>query len=284
MIQRKSKETESLPALMTSLGTTFKQARESRGVSLDQIANETRISTRFLAAIENEEFHLLPGGIFNRGFVRAYAEKIGIDPDQAVADYQRLAEVRQPEVLSTPEPSGTRKVRGLYPVALGALFLLIVIFYVATRESGHIAQTASLPAKPPLETAQPAAPPAAPSEPVTPPPVAADNLAEVAPPQEAPQAQAPAVPATGTLILEMQATEKTWVKIVADGNAVDPGEVLEPGMTRKFTAQNTIHVSLGNAAGVSLKLNDKTMKPLGKAGQVRDVTITPDTAKDFLGN
>jgi cytoskeleton protein RodZ len=226
----------------------------------------------------------LPGGIFNRGFVRAYAEKIGIDPDQAVADYQRIAEVRPPELAVTPEPSAARKGRGLYPVALGALFLLIVIFYVATRESGHVAQTASLPAKPPTETAQPAPPPAVPAEPVTAPPAAVDNAAEVAPPQETTQAQAPAAPATGALILEIQATEKTWVKIVADGNAVDPGEVLEPGMARKFTAQNTMHISLGNAAGVSLKLNDKAMKPLGKPGQVRDVTITPDTAKDFLGN
>jgi len=283
-MQRKSKENGVLPVLMTNLGATFKQARESKGISLDQIANETRISTRFLAAIENEEFHLLPGGVFNRGFVRAYAEKIGIDPDQAVADYQRIAEVRQPEILSTSTPaaSGARKGR-LYPVALGGLFLLIVIFYVATRESAHTAQTASAPAKPATETVQAAAPAIPPPESVTPPPVASETSTAAAEPDTQQAPQTPQNPAQTALTLEMEANEKTWVKVTADGNAVDPGEVLEPGTTRKFSAQNAIRISVGNAAGVSLKLNDKPMKPLGKSGQVREVTITPDTAKDFTG-
>jgi hypothetical protein len=83
------------------------------------------------------------------------------------------------------------------------------------------------------------------------------------------------------LTLELEAREQTWIKVVADGNAVDPSEVLESGATRKFTAQNSISISIGNAAGLSLKLNDKPMKPLGKAGQVRELTITPDTVKNY---
>src|SRR6516225_4829867 len=105
---------------MTDFGARLKQARESKGVSLDQIATETRISTRFLAAIENEEFHLLPGGIFNRGFVRAFAEKVGLDADQAVADYERLADVHQSEMAPSPTPEPARRKSGhLYPIALG---------------------------------------------------------------------------------------------------------------------------------------------------------------------
>jgi cytoskeletal protein RodZ len=271
---------------MTNFGASFKQARESKGVSLDQIAIETRISTRFLSAIENEEFHLLPGGIFNRGFVRAFAEKVGLDADQAVADYERLAEVRQPEVASGPEPEpARRKDRHLYPIAIGALILVIAIFYVLTRESGHTAQTASAPAPAPAAPPQPATTPAPTPEPA---PEATPTL----PPAEAvPQSSAPApaparppatqAPARTALTLELEAHEQTWIKVVADGNAVDPGEVLESGMTRKFTAQTTISISVGNAAGISLKLNDKPIKPLGKSGQVREITITPDTVKNF---
>ena len=70
---------------------------------------------------------------------------------------------------------------------------------------------------------------------------------------------------------------------MSDGTTVNAGEILQPGMARKFTAQNTLKLSVGNAAGLNLKLNDKSMKPLGKSGQVREVTITPDTAKDFIG-
>src|SRR5437762_2590865 len=109
---------------MTNFGTSFKRAREAKGISLDQIAIETRISTRFLAAIENEEFHVLPGGIFNRGFIRSYAEKVGLDPDQAVADYKRLTEVRHVEETDELQPQAPPPKppdRRLYPVALGAL-------------------------------------------------------------------------------------------------------------------------------------------------------------------
>jgi len=153
IILRKAQKNEVLPVDMTNLGADFKKARESKGISLDQIATETRIRIRFLTAIENEEFHLLPGGIFNRGFVRTYAERVGIDPDQAVTDYGRLAEVREPA-----EASPAKTERHLHPVAVGALVLLIVIFYVVTRESGNTAQTASAP---PAPVSQPAALPPA---------------------------------------------------------------------------------------------------------------------------
>src|SRR5438876_9491094 len=135
MILRKSKESRILRVYMTNFGASFKKARESKGIALSQIATETRISTRFLNAIENEEFNLLPGGIFNRGFVRAYAEKVGLDPDQAVAEYERLGEVREPnETLLTADAGRTKSERRLYPVAIGGLILLVIIFYVVTRE------------------------------------------------------------------------------------------------------------------------------------------------------
>src|SRR5215467_8554422 len=142
---------------MTNFGATFKKARESKGISLGQIANQTRISTRFLAAIENEEFQLLPGGIFNRGFVRTFAEAVGLDPDQAVADYERLSSVPQPNsdipVSGTAGPPKTE--RHLYSIAVGILVIAVAIFYLMTRESGRNAG----PSTPPPVTA-PAAQPA----------------------------------------------------------------------------------------------------------------------------
>src|SRR5689334_25421550 len=102
MILRKLKENGGFASDMSNFGATFKKARESKGISVDRIAAETRISSRFLLAIENEEFNLLPGGIFNRGFVRTYAEKVGLDADQAVADYERLVTVREPLEPAAP--------------------------------------------------------------------------------------------------------------------------------------------------------------------------------------
>src|SRR5215831_19285475 len=115
---------------MTNFGASFRKARESKGISLDQVSHETRISIRFLAAIENEEFSALPGGIFNRGFVRSFAEAVGLDPDQAVADYDRLSAVPVPtavqEVASAPAP---RRRSHLYPIAIGVLAFAVAIFY-----------------------------------------------------------------------------------------------------------------------------------------------------------
>ena len=76
-----------------------------RGVSLDEIAESTKIGTRLLKALEDEQFDLLPGGIFNKGFVRAYAKYLGMDEDQAVADYLQAAGNEEPDVQLIAHPS-----------------------------------------------------------------------------------------------------------------------------------------------------------------------------------
>ena len=265
---------------MADFGASFKKARESKGISLDQIAAGTRISTRFLLAIENEEFQLLPGGIFNRGFVRTYAEKIGIDPEQAIADYERLASVREPaEVQAAPAARGEKKSGRLYPVAIVGLVLLIVVFYVATKETSNTAQTAGAPTVASPAVVQP------PAQPVGPPPQAEPPAPQSAPPvtisAAAPEPeQAP--PAKETIRLDVKVKDTTWIKVNADGTSVDPGETLEPGMTRHFDAQNSLFLAIGNAAGLDLRINDMPGKDLGKSGRVREINITPDNLKDFV--
>src|SRR3954469_15097450 len=70
-----------------SFGERLQREREMRSITLDEIANSTKIGTRLLHALEAEEFDKLPGGIFNKGFVRAYARYLGLDEEQAVIDY-----------------------------------------------------------------------------------------------------------------------------------------------------------------------------------------------------
>jgi len=72
---------------MGSFGERLRREREMRGISLENIAEATKIGTRLLRAVEEEHFDLLPGGIFNKGFVRAYAKYLGLNEDEAVADY-----------------------------------------------------------------------------------------------------------------------------------------------------------------------------------------------------
>ncbi|MCU1311147.1 MAG: hypothetical protein JWO20_2272 [Candidatus Angelobacter sp.] len=72
---------------MGTFGERMQREREMRSISLDEIAESTKISARMLRALEEEEFDKLPGGIFNKGFVRAYSRYLGLDEEQAVADY-----------------------------------------------------------------------------------------------------------------------------------------------------------------------------------------------------
>ncbi|MGH9800563.1 MAG: helix-turn-helix domain-containing protein, partial [Blastocatellia bacterium] len=66
---------------MASLGQQLKQAREERGTTIHQIAEATRLGSRFLQAIENDDYKILPGGIFNRAFVRKFARQVGMDEE-----------------------------------------------------------------------------------------------------------------------------------------------------------------------------------------------------------
>ena len=76
---------------MPSFGQKLKQEREKRNISLEQISVSTKIGIRMLQALEEDKFNQLPGGIFNKGFVRAYSRFLGLDEDQTIADYMQAS-------------------------------------------------------------------------------------------------------------------------------------------------------------------------------------------------
>jgi len=92
-------------------GDKFRKAREKKGISLEDVSNVTKISSRNLKAIEEEHFDQLPGGVFNKGFIRAYAKHVGLNDEQAVNEYlacQRQAQIDaqalyEPKVPAAPE-------------------------------------------------------------------------------------------------------------------------------------------------------------------------------------
>jgi cytoskeletal protein RodZ len=79
-----------------SFGEKLRKQREQRGLELDAISNTTKISPRMLRALEEEHFDQLPGGVFNKGFVRAYARQVGLDEEEAISDY--LAALRESQI------------------------------------------------------------------------------------------------------------------------------------------------------------------------------------------
>src|SRR6185369_16628364 len=89
---------------MPTLGEELKRRREERDITLADISEATRIGTRFLKAIESDNFSVLPGGIFTRSFIRAYAKQVGMDEDEALILYQQQTTGSSPEPPPPPQP------------------------------------------------------------------------------------------------------------------------------------------------------------------------------------
>ena len=88
---------------MSSFGEELRRERELRSISLREVAEATKVNVRYLEAIERNQFDQLPGGVFNRGFVRAYAEFIGVDPEAMVNAYL-LEEQSKAGAAPKPKP------------------------------------------------------------------------------------------------------------------------------------------------------------------------------------
>jgi cytoskeletal protein RodZ len=298
MIPSQPAESWSFVTTMTDFGSRFTQAREARGVSLDQIAAETRISTRFLRAIEQEEFQVLPGGIFNRGFIRTFAQRVGLDPEQAVADYERIFTPTVPEPLAAvvkevqAAPAETavtpRPRRDYFPVAVAALILLIAVFYFLNRNSSttehlpsELAATAAVsePVAEPRAVVQPETPPVVESAPS---PVLTALPASSVVPQPVLDRAATGAIIDEALVLELEASAVTWIRLAADGTIIED-VILQPGHARRYTAQDSLEISIGNAGGISMKVNGRNLGTLGVEGRARKFLITQDNASTIGG-
>jgi len=110
----------------TPFGEHLKRERELRGVTLEEIAAATRISPRFLEALENEQWERLPGGAFNRGFIRSVARYLGLDEENMVAEYALETKgLNQTGASSEARTEGMP--RDLRPVILGAVVVIVII-------------------------------------------------------------------------------------------------------------------------------------------------------------
>jgi cytoskeleton protein RodZ len=185
---------------MGSFGDRLKKEREQRGITLDDISLTTKIGTRLLRALEEEKFEQLPGGIFNKGFVRAYARHVGLDEDQAVADYMSAVGANQVKPVEEvfpvqvpaarpPEPDpgprihvvrqARREPAAEVPWGLLAILLLVVALAFASWSYFHREPQVEKDRVVPASTTQPA--PATGSTPDVPSPPAGPSSANPQP-------------------------------------------------------------------------------------------------------
>jgi cytoskeletal protein RodZ len=110
----------------TPFGEQLKREREMRGVSLEEISVATRIAPRFLEALENEQWEQLPGGVFNRGFIRSVARYLGLDEDSLVAEYALQTKGRpDPGVVADPPDEPQRKWARISVLVVLAILILV---------------------------------------------------------------------------------------------------------------------------------------------------------------
>jgi cytoskeletal protein RodZ len=249
---------------MASLGQELKKDREARGISLKTVADVTRITQRYLEAIESDRLDLLPGGFFIKGILRAYAGAVGLDEDAVLERYRRagIPAAWEPGRARKPAPkTGTSKKRALSLAGAAAAVIVILSFavYFLTRPGNPGAPPADISPSPTETTRPEQIPPAAP-----------DVEAAVAPVMEK------------GLRLEMTFTAKTWIRVYADGRLAMDG-LRSAGDSAEVRADAELLVHLGNAGGFTYALNGKPGKPFGRSGAVvKNIRITAGNLRSFL--
>jgi hypothetical protein len=253
-----------------------------------EIAKELCITQRYLSAIEKDDLKSLPGNFFYKSFVKQYAAILGVDEKSLEPGVNALTASYEPVLLpgadrytaqghdpaSSPvrqldpivEDTNRRYVSpprlGLSLTGLAAVLLICSGFYAWWNKAPQVRRPAQVAAE---QAAAPAAMEARASEPPTEPPEATVNLTTT----------------TGSdgvnhVVLNLSATEKTWLSITtSDGKRIFSG-ILEPSQTKTLTGLEAAKMRVGNAGGLEVLWNGKPIGPIGPRGQVRVVLFTPE--------
>lgn len=274
---------------LASFGEELRREREIRGISLKEISDATKISKRFLEAIERNDHRTLPAPVFTRGFVREYARYLGLNSDEMVNRYNfaaagddRIEKSIHLDRLTQPQapvkPVKPMKPRGIPPayaridrnvvvtVLIVAALVAVAVWTIRNRRevSAHIdgieahETTAATPAPTTNTTATAPAAPAA----------------VVAP-------QNPAAAATLKLVVELSAD--SWMQIEADGKTIYSDD-MHRGDRRAFEAKDEFRITVGKPAAAAFTVNDVKVPALTNSDKKpRHLTFDRKWLQDHAG-
>lgn len=248
--------------MSSTLGQKLRAAREQRGISISEVAEQTRISPLYLEAIDADSYKTLPGGIFNKGFIKSYAKYVGVDEQEALKDYSRQIAAEEPEEdkLKTYRPevlTDDRAASSMLPTILFAAVILglmtagvlFLVNYIQNRQEEP--QVVSNSGGPTANT---------------------NSSANANPAQPAPASQAPAM---NSLKVEFLAVGDAVSLTSVVDNAKGTEKLLAPGSSELFEPKESLKLrySRSRAEFAQLKLNGKQITLPSQPANPKAATI-----------
>jgi cytoskeletal protein RodZ len=289
---------------MLSVGETVKRARLKQGLDLSAVAAQTKISARYLEAIEADDRTVLPSGFFYKSFVEQYARSLSLDTKELGPEIDRVLSADKPLPLPGFENVVARNVpqfgsfhkRRSYKAAATLVLVLAGCsgVYAGWRDAGlllhlrrmidrvsafaerpvarpEIVATANAVQPAPIVPQQTVAPISSPPPILARAPAQAVAVSSSAKPDRTEAAASPEY----KVRVDLMAHEATWLSVSSDGKPVFSG-VLQANQTKSVGGRQFAKMRVGNAAALEVRLNGKLLAPLGARGQVLVVLFTPD--------
>jgi len=272
------------------------------GVSLQHISGKTRIGLRYIEALEAGDFKQLPGAIFARSFVRQYAELVGIDPSTLEAELQQMfpseeifpnldtqsstlrATLQNDTLLTANGPLWKRLP--LTALSLTAALAISSLLYIGWQRMVVFNETsdqaAAKPVTPALKPTSSA--PGVMAEPLRTTPSAPSVMPAAAtvtqPVQPAPlplastELRAPVAAGGAVMAIRLKASQESWVSVSANGTSM-LAAIMKPNEERTVHGAENARILVGNAGGIEIETDGRSIGPIGPQGAVRLVMLTP---------
>lgn len=239
-------------AVMAALGEEFRSAREARGLTLSDVAEQIHIRSVYLNAIENDDWKAIGAPVYVRGFIRTYARFLGLDGEDAVGRFNQTAPPERPAhaPAAAMDFSDDRERNGPSWLAIGGGLVALLLVAFVVYEYWQYAKGGS--ARTPVAAASGAPQP---------------GDARTGSQSPAPSARPSATPAAAAHHqLAIRLTERSWLRVTVDGATKVEG-IFPAGTARTFTGK-LAEVRAGNAGGVLVGVNGRSPGPMGKEGDV----------------
>jgi cytoskeleton protein RodZ len=283
---------------LSKVGAYLRDLRTEQGTAIDEVANQIFIRPALVTAIETGDWESLPEPVFVQGFIRRYADYLGLDgreisqqfeptpvavlPDPVLATSSTVEGVVKQQdkhglkVLSKAEPTSSSSTLVTSPNAassriwiFGLVGIAAVVGLIAWFTTRPAPQSSTATSE--TETIEESSEEAGATTP--------DDEGDTAPETTTDEASTAAAPDDVTFAVNLE--QDAWMRVTVDGEVAYEG-TLSAGSQETWTGENEIRITAGNSGGVLFSFNGSEEQPLGQPGAVRNLTLTPDTDAEAL--